>query len=103
VAAPERKLTALPSTRARVFAFLAIVIAGLAGGLIGWSFIDIQCTGDCGTPSGIGAIVGGALAAVGVAIVAVLAMRAMGEWRRVQADAVADDAPPSASNRNPSA
>jgi hypothetical protein len=102
----EPKLSALPSTQARVLAFVAIVVAGLAGGLIGWSFADIQCTGSCGTASGIGAIVGGTVAAVGVAVVAVLALRAMGEWNRIQADAAAqagDGEPPSASRRNPSA
>lgn len=102
---PERKVSALPSARARALAFVAIVIAGIAGGLIGWSFVDIQCTGDCGTPTGIGAVVGGTMAAAGVAVVAVLGLRAMGEWRRIQADAAAQagDEPPSTSLRNPSA
>ena len=95
----ERRLTALPSARVRIVAFAAVVVAGIAGGLIGWSFADIQCTGDCGTASGIGGLVGAAIAAAGVAVVAVLAMRAMGEWRRIQDDA----AGASDSNRNPSA
>jgi hypothetical protein len=102
---PERKLSALPSRRARILAFVAIVVAGIAGGLIGWSFVDIQCTGDCGTPSGIGAIVGGSMAAAGVAVVAVLGLRAMGEWRRIQdeAGAQSEGGPASTSRRNPSA
>jgi hypothetical protein len=99
----EPRLTALPSARARVLAFVAIVVAGLAGGLIGWSFTDIQCTGDCGTASGIGALVGGTVAAGGVAVVAVLGLRAMGEWRRIQDEAQPGDEPPSTSLRNPSA
>jgi hypothetical protein len=103
VSGPEPKLSALPTARARVLAFVAIIVAGLAGGMIGWSFADLQCTGDCGTASGVGAIVGGTTAAVGVAVVAVLALRAMGEWRRIQESAHPDDAPPNASNRNPSA
>ena len=96
---PDRKLSALPSVRARVLAFVAIIVAGLAGGVIGWSIAGLQCKGSCATASGIGAIVGGAVAAGGVAVVAVLAMRAMGEWRQIQEDAVAD----SDSSRNPSA
>jgi hypothetical protein len=97
---PEPKLSALPSPRARALAFLAIIVAGLAGGLIGWSYADIECTGNCGTASGIGALAGGVIAAGGVAIVAVLALRAMGEWRRLQDDS--DDGT-STSRRNASA
>jgi hypothetical protein len=101
----EPKLSALPSARARVLAFVAIVIAGIAGGLIGFSFVDIQCTGNCATPTGLGAVAGGPMAAAGVAVVAVLGLRAMGEWRRIQDDAMAQspDEPPSTSLRNPSA
>jgi hypothetical protein len=37
-------------------------------------------------PAAIGAVVGAVLAAGGVAIVAVLALRAMGEWRQLRDD-----------------
>ena len=100
---PDRKLTAIPSRRTRVLAFTAILIAGVASGLIGWSFVDLQCTGDCGTASGIGALVAGATGAGGVAIVSVLAMRAMGEWRQIQDAASGGEEPPTSSRRNPSA
>ena len=90
-------MSALPSARARLLAFIAIVVAGLAGGLIGWAFADIECTGNCGTQTGIGAVLGGVLAAGGVAVVAVLGLRAMGEWRRIQDEGASD------SSRNPSA
>ena len=80
----ERPLSALPSPLARGLAFGAIVVAGLCGALIGWAFVDLQCTGDCTTSSGIGAIVGGVMAAGGVAVVAVLTLRAMGEWKRIE-------------------
>ena len=73
--------TALPSTGARVLAFLAILVGGLCGGLIGYAFVDLQCTGDCGTLAGAAGLLGAAIGAVGVGIVAVLALRAMGEWR----------------------
>jgi hypothetical protein len=76
---------ALPSVGARVLAFSVILLAGVCGGFIGYAFVDLQCTGDCATPSAIGALVGGLGAAIGVAVVAVLALRAMGEWKTIQA------------------
>jgi hypothetical protein len=83
--------TALPSTFARVLAFVSILVGGLCGGLIGWSLVDLQCTGDCGTLSGLSALAGAIIGAVGVAVVAVLALRAMGEWRVIQYRKGADD------------
>lgn len=81
--APEPRsgpLSALPSTGARVLAFAAIVIAGLAGGLIGYGFLDVSGA----TPgwAAFGALVGAVAAAAGTAVVAVLVLRAMGEWRQ---------------------
>jgi hypothetical protein len=73
--------TALPSTGARVLAFVAILVGGLCGGLIGYAFVDLQCTGDCGLLAGGAGLLGAVIGAVGVGIVAVLALRAMGEWR----------------------
>jgi hypothetical protein len=80
----DRPVSALPSTQARVLAFLAILAAGVCGGLIGYSFVKLQCTGSCGTPTGMGAFVGAIVAAVGVAVVAVLTLRAMGEWKTIK-------------------
>jgi hypothetical protein len=79
-----RPVSALPSIRARVLAFAAIIVAGISGGLIGYSFVDLQCHGRCATPEGLGALVGAAFAAGGVAVVAVLTLRAMGEWRTIK-------------------
>jgi hypothetical protein len=76
----------LPSPAARALAFAAIVVAGVIGGLIGYGFVDLQCDGSCGTPNGIGALVGALFAAGGVAVVSVLTLRAMGEWRRIRAE-----------------
>lgn len=67
-----------------MLAFLAILVGGACGGLIGYAITDLQCTGDCGTNKGIGGVGGAVLGAVGVAIVAVLALRAMGEWKTIQ-------------------
>jgi hypothetical protein len=82
----DRRLSALPSVRARVLAFAAIVLAGLAGGLIASSFVHLTCHGNCGTAQGVGAVAGAVFAAGGVAIVSVLVLRAMGEWRRVRSE-----------------
>lgn len=79
-------LSALPSSGARALAFIAILIGGLCGGLIGYGFVDLQCTGDCGTAASIGALIGAVLFAAGTAVIAVLVLRAMGEWRQILAE-----------------
>ena len=80
----QRPLSALPSARARALAFAAILLAGVCGGLIGASLVNIQCTGNCATPSGIAAVSGALVCAGGVAIVSVLVLRAMGEWSTIK-------------------
>ena len=77
--------TGAPPLGARIGAFVAILAAGAAGGFIGYAITDLQCSGDCGVNTAIGALVGALLGAVGVAIVAVLALRAMHEWRTIVA------------------
>jgi hypothetical protein len=62
-------------------AFMAVVVAGLSGAAIGFGLVDVGCTGDCGTLAGLGALLGGLVAAGGVAIVAVLLLRSMAEWK----------------------
>lgn len=76
--------TALPSVAARVMAFVIILLAGAAGGFIGYAFTDLQCSGDCTVQTGLGALVGAATAAGGTAVVTVLTLRAMGEWKTIQ-------------------
>ena len=77
--------SALPSTTARVLAFASILVGGLCGGLIGYAVPDLQCTSGCGgAEAGLGALVGALVAAGGVAVVAVLVLRAMAEWRTIQ-------------------
>jgi hypothetical protein len=66
---------------ALVGAFVAVVVSGLSGAAIGYGLVDIGCTGDCGTLAGLGGVFGGLLAAAGVAIVAVLLLRSMAEWK----------------------
>jgi hypothetical protein len=77
----DRPLSALPSVGVRVGAFVAICLSGLAGALIGYSLVDLQCEGSCAVPSGVGLLIGAVAAAAGMAVVAVLVMRALGEWR----------------------
>ncbi len=78
--------TALPGVGARIVAFVAICVAGLSGLLIGMALVRVSCEGNCGLAQGIGAIVGAVGAAGGVAVVAVLVLRAMGEWQARPAD-----------------
>lgn len=77
------ELSALPSTTARVLAFVAICVGGLAGALIGYALVDLQCSGNCDLAKGVGVLVGAILSAGGAAIVAVLVLRALGEWREI--------------------
>ncbi len=79
----ERPLSAIPPVAARAVAFAAILLAGCAGGAIGFALIDLQCDGDCSLAKGLGLLVGAIVCAGGMAIVSVLALRAMGEWREI--------------------
>ena len=69
------------SRGALIGAFVAVVVAGLSGAAIGYGLVGIGCSDDCGTVSGVGALLGGLLAAGGVAIVAVLLLRSLAEWK----------------------
>ena len=80
----ERPLSALPSPAARAAAFAAILLGGVAGALIGYTLVDLQCTGSCETPKGIGLLTGALIAAGGMSVVAVLVLRALGEWRQIE-------------------
>jgi hypothetical protein len=77
--------SAAPPVAARVLAFASILVAGLCGALIGDGVVAVQCEGDCTTAAGIGLVVGALLAAGGAAVIAVLVLRAMGEWRKPMA------------------
>jgi len=80
----QRPLSALPSPAARALAFVAILLGGLAGGLIGYSLVRVQCNGDCDLPKGLGAFFGAVIASVGMSVVAVLVLRAVGEWKNIE-------------------
>lgn len=87
---PKGATVPLPSQSTRILAFLAILVAGAAGGFIGWAFVDLQCEGECGVPNSIGGFVGATITAVGVGLVTVLALRAMAEWRLMQARGITE-------------
>ena len=73
--------TAHPSTLARVLTVASVLVAGACGGLIGWAVADLQCSGDCAVQTGLGGLIGAGLAAAGTALICVLAVQAMAEWR----------------------
>lgn len=79
----NRSLSALPSPAARIVAFVAIVVAGIAGALIGSAMIELQCSGNCAVPIGIGLLIGALIGSIGMSIVTVLVLRAIGEWREL--------------------
>lgn len=81
---PDGPESALPPVGARVLAFVAILVGGACGALIGVGVVNAQCEGDCTTPSSVGGLLGAVVGALGVAVVAVLALRAMGEWRTIE-------------------
>ena len=81
--ATERPLSALPSPLARVLAFVSILVGGVAGALIGYALVDIQAENASDVALGIGLLVGAIVTAGGTAIVAILVLRAIGEWRTI--------------------
>ena len=84
-AALDGPQSALPSVRARVAAFVAIVAGGIAGAVIGYAFATLQCShGSCTTSRGLFLWLGSLAGAGGTAVVAVLTLRALGEWRSIR-------------------
>lgn len=64
-------------------AFVAVCVAGAAGGVIGHAVVDLQCADECTVGRGIGLLAGAWGMALGMAVVAVLVLRALGEWREL--------------------
>ena len=77
----------VPSRTAVILAYGSVLIAGCFGVMIGWGLADITCTDQCTLEKAVAAIVGGAAAAAGAGVVAVLVLRAMNEWRAHPPDA----------------
>lgn len=75
--------SALPSVLARVLSFVSIFVGAAAGGLIGYAFADLGNFG--GAAVGLVTFTGILVGAGGVAVVAVLTLRAFGEWDTIRA------------------
>ncbi|MCB1284453.1 MAG: hypothetical protein M9952_06715 [Microthrixaceae bacterium] len=73
--------SALPSVRARAIAFASVLLCGLLGGAVGVWFMDTQCSDECTVPTGIAMWVGTVILALGAAVVAVLSLRTLAEWK----------------------
>lgn len=71
-----------PSRGAFLLAYAGVFLAGILGAVIGYGITDIGTHGDKSTATAIGAIVGAIVGAVGAGVIAVVALRAMAEWRR---------------------
>ena len=87
--------SSLPPSGARILAMIAIVIAGICGGLIGYKVTRLSIHGGGSVAPGIGGLVGAVIFAGGVAIVAVLVLRAMAEW-----NTIVESGDPAAARRN---
>ena len=74
--------TALPPLYARVLAFVAVFIGAAAGGFIGYAFAELGNFGS--VTGGVIMVLTGLGFAGGVAVVAVLTLRALGEWRTIR-------------------
>ncbi len=74
-----------PSTLARVLAFSSIVVAGVCGGLIGYGVTDLSCSDGCTTFAALIGLGAAVVTSAGVAVVAVLVLRATAEWRAADA------------------
>ncbi len=74
--------TALPSVLARALAFGSIFVGAAAGGMIGYAFAQLGRFG--GGAVGFITFLSILLGAAGVAVVAVLTLRAFGEWDTIR-------------------
>lgn len=71
----------MPSRTAFLASFFSVVVAGVFGGIIAYGLVDVGCVGSCQASKLLAVVIGSVVAAGGVGIVAVLVLRAMGEWR----------------------
>jgi hypothetical protein len=83
-----------PSRWAFIAGFVAVVVAGLSGAAIGAGLGDLLCVGSCGGVVAGSAAAGALAGAGGVAVVAVLVLRAMTEWNRHRAKVETAEEPP---------
>jgi len=64
---------------------VAIIVGGGAGALIGHSFAVLNCDdGSCELSRGLFLWIGAVIGALGVSVIAVLTLRALGEWGSIR-------------------
>ncbi len=80
LAVPE-PIDSAPPASARWLAFVAILLGGGLGAVVGYGVGDLM--GGSSTWAAVGALVGGLTGAAGVGVVANLTLRAMNEWHAV--------------------
>ena len=71
-----------PSLKARVLAFAGIITGGLLGSLTGYAVGDLLGGSTAWRSTGL--VLGAVLGAVGVGIIAILALQAMIEWHETE-------------------
>jgi len=71
----------MPGRGAFLLAITAIVVAGFFGAVIGYGLSNLQSHGTSSVAVIIGTVIGAAVAACGVGVVARLALRAYAEWQ----------------------
>ena len=78
--------SALPSVRARVAAFVAVLAGGAGGAVIGYAFATLQCSAhqSCTTSRALLLWAGSLVGAGGAAVISVLTLRALGEWQTIR-------------------
>ena len=81
LSARPARLSALPSVTARAVAFAVILLGGLIGGLLTYAVRKVMSGKASGMSIGLWTVVGSVGTAFGTGILAILALRAMGEWR----------------------
>jgi hypothetical protein len=84
----------LPRRGPYLLAFAAIVTAGSIGAFIGYALAGISTTSTTTVGDLLGALIGAVIGAGGVGVVAVLALRAMAEWKQTPAQTPPSAAPP---------
>ena len=70
--------SALPSVRARIVAFVGILLCGGLGGSIGYRFAELSQ--ESTLVAGLLMVAGTLVFALGAAVVSVLSLRALAEW-----------------------
>ena len=81
--------------RPNIWVATPTTLAGVAGGIVGYAVADASCApGSCTAAAVAFAILGAIVSLVGVAVVVVLAVRSVAEWRSAPFDGTDGQHPP---------